>query len=350
MEPADQVAAAAGFEAPSLAMDQEDLDATVTVNVETVFREIFLVKVLGTLFMALAGVLAFLPALLDYFADPTISDLVGNEAAANLGRVMISMILGIAGIVLGVLGFFMRSIRKWMLYVAPGVLIAAVAARPLTSAIGSLDFMEIILGLAFAVCWFLGVEYLHALSRFVEVGEMAIKRRLTNFNLSGVVKHFLGYGFVMLALVILATLGVVGLVSLMQSASLVFYAIGGVVLALGIVGSLFMVMNENMGQAIIYGGIVAAAGAVIMVLGTFVEGTDLFANSAELNSVYGIAISAAVIFTIFGLVLTLWYTFVEGVSKVEKVEYSREKLKEMLASGQVLDLEEGVVPAGGEQP
>ncbi len=326
----------AGMEGPSLAMDQDDLDATITVNVESVFREIFMVKILGTVFFVLAGVMAFLPAILE---------------GVEFTDVLVSMILGIVGMLLGIIGFFMRSVRKWMVYAAPAVLIAAVATRPLTSAIGSLDFMELILGLVFAICWFLGVEYLHALSRFVEVGEMAIKRRLTNFNLSGVVKHFLGYGFLMLAIVILATLGVIGLVPLMKSASLATMAIGAVILAVGIVGSLFMVLNEETTNGIIFGGIVSAAGVVIVVMSFFMSDSELFANSAELNSVYGIAIAGAVLFTSLGMVLTVYYSLTEGISKVEKVEYSREKLQEMLASGQVLDLgETHTIPGGGEQP
>jgi hypothetical protein len=260
------------------------------------------------------------------------------------------MVLGVVGIVFGILGFFVRSLRTGMVYLAPGALIAAVATRPLTSAIGSLDFMDIILGLAFAICWFLGVEYLHALTRFVEVGEMAIKRRLTNFNLSGVVKHFLAYGFLMLAIVILVTLGVIGVVPLMKSVEYTFLGLGGLVIAIGIIGSLYMVMNQEMVGAAIFGGLVAGIGAVIAVLGLFAEGSDLFANSAELNSVFGIAIGAAVVFTILGLVLTVYYQFAEGISKVEKVEYSREKLQEMLESGQVLSLEETASPAGGDSP
>lgn len=325
----------AGFEAPSTVMDQDDLDAVVTVNVETVFREIFLVKVMGTLFMVLAGVLAFLPALLE-----------GNDFIVLLP----SMVLGVVGMVFGILGFFVRSLRKWMLYLAPGALIAAVATRPLTSAIGSLDFMELILGLAFAICWFLGLEYLHALSRFVEVGEMAIKRRLSNFNLSGVVKHFLMYGFLMLAIVVLITLGVIGIVPLMKGVEMTFLALGGLMIAIGVIGSLFMVINQEMMGAAVFGGLVAGCGAVLAVVGLFTEGSDLFANSAELNSVFGIAIGAAVVFTIMGLVLTVYYQFTEGISTVEKVEYSREKLQEMLDSGQVLSLEEGTSPAGGESP
>jgi hypothetical protein len=52
------------------------------------------------------------------------------------------------------------------------------------------------------------------------------------------------------------------------------------------------------------------------------------------------------------MVLTVYYSLTEGISKVEKVEYSREKLQEMLASGQVLDLGGGAdtLPGGGEQP
>jgi hypothetical protein len=277
-----------GFEAPSQVMDQDELDAKITVNVESVFSEIFMVKVLGSLFFVLAGVLAFLPPIL---------------AGEEIVDVLPSMVLGIVGMVLGIVGFFVRSMRKWMMIVAPVLLIAAVAARPLTSSIGSLDLMEIILGLAFAVTWFLAIEYLHALSRFVEVGEMAIKRRLTNFNLSGVVKHFLAWGFLMLAICVGLTLGVFGLVIIIIAALLFADGDGG--------------------------GI---------------------GDSAELWSVYGIALASAIVFTLMALVLTVWYTFAETTAKVEKVEYSREKLQEMLASGQVLDLEqEAPFRTGSEQ-
>jgi hypothetical protein len=339
MEPADKLAAAEGFEAPSMVMDQDELDATVSVNVETVFSEILLVKILGTVFFALAGVFAFLPVLL----------------GGDLGDILVigpSLGLGTAGIVLGILGFFVRSTRKWMLYLAPGVLIAAVAVRPLTSAIGSLDFVDIAFGLVFAICWFLGVEYLHALTRFIEVGEMAIKRRLTNFNLSGVVKHFLGYGFLMLGIVILVTLGVIGIVPLMASARNTMLVLGGVLTGLGIVGQLYLWKTNDILTGFLFGLGSYSPGIVIVVLAIYlVNDTNLFANSAELNSVYGIAIAAAVLFTLLGMLLTVWHTFAEGISTVVKVEYSREKLQEMLASGQVLDLEEGgAARAGGESP
>ncbi len=323
----------AGWEAPSMAMDQEDLDATVTVNVEQVFSEIFMVKVLGMLFFVLAGVLAFLPALL------------GGEDIVNI---LPAMILGIVGMVLGIIGFFVRSLRKWMTLLAPALLIAAVAVRPLTSAIGSLDTMEIILGLAFAVTWFLAVEYLHALSRFVEVGEMAIKRRLTNFNLSGVVKHFLGWGFLMLGIIILVTMGVIGLVPLMGNAFYSMLALGGMLIAVGTIGTIFLLTQGNFTQGMLFALAAYGPGVVIILVAVvFVEGEGLIGDSAELWSVYGIAMAAAVVFTMLGLLLTVWYTFSEGVAKVEKVEYSREKLQEMLASGQVLDLGES---GGGETP
>lgn len=326
-----------GFEGPSLVMDQDELDAKVTVNVETVFSEIFIVKILGAVFMVLAGVLAFLPAIL---------------AGEEIVTVLPSIILAVVGIVFGIMGFFVRKLRKWMLYLAPGVLIAAVAVRPPTSSIGSLDMGEIGLGLAFAIFWFLGVEYLHSLSRFVEVGEMAIKRRLTNFNLSGVVKHFLAYGFLMLGIVLLVTLGVVGLVPLMKKATLAILTFGGIIIALGVIGSLFIIMQKDYMKGILYAVVIVGFGAALVVVRFFVTDSDLFAKSAELNSVFGIGIASAVLFTILGLVLTVYYSTAESVAKVEKVEYSREKLKEMLASGQVLDFEQdtGTLPGGGNPP
>ncbi len=329
--------AATEFEAPSTAMDQDDLDAKVTVNVESVFTEIMIVKVLGTVFMALAGVMAFLPAFL---------------AAEDFIDVLPSIGLAVGGMVLGILGFFVRPLRKYMLYVAPALLIAAVAVRPSASTIGSLDIQDIGFGLAFAIFWFLGIEYLHALTRFVEVGEMAIKRKLTNFNLSGVVKHFFVYGFMTLGLIILVILAVVGLVPLMQSATMTLIAFGGILIALGVVGSLFIMLSKDYGKGLLFLLVIAIAGAVIVVVAfLWVEDTELFARSAELNSVFGIAMGAALLFTILGMVLTFYYTIAATVAKVEKVEYSREKLQEMLSSGQVLDFEDtSTLPGGGTPP
>jgi hypothetical protein len=318
-------------------MDQDDLDATVTVNVEQVFSEIFMVKILGVLFFVLAGVLAFLPSLL---------------AGEEITTILPALILGVVGMVFGIIGFFVRSLRKWMIYLAPALLIAAVAARPLTSAVGSLDTMDIILSLAFAVSWFLAVEYLHALTRFVEVGEMAIKRRLTNFNLSGVVKHFLGWGFLMLGIIILVTMGVIGLVPLMGNAFWTMVALGGMLIIVGTLGTIFLLTQGNFTQGMLFAVACYGPGVVIIIAAVLWTGDGgIIGDSAELWSVFGIAMAAAVIFTMMGLILTVWYSFAEGTAKVEKVEYSREKLQEMLASGQVLDLEDtGTVPGGGETP
>ena len=317
-----------------MVMDQDALDAQVTVNVESVFKEIMIVKVLGTVFMVLAGVLAFLPAILG-----------GGDFAGALP----SMALGLVGMLMGMMGFFVRSLRKWMQLLAPALLIAAVAVRPLTSDVGSLSLSDVALGLAFAVFWFLGIEYLHALTRFVEVGEMAIKRKLTNINLSGVVKHFLLYGFTTLGLIVLVVLGVLGMIALMQSATLTLLAFGVMLVALGVIGSLFIMMSKDYMKGTLYLIAVLGAGIALVVVSLFVEGSDLFAKSAELSSVYGIAVASAVFFTLFGLVLTAYYTIAATVAKVEKVEYSREKLKEMLASGQVLDFDQGA-PGGGSPP
>ncbi len=328
-----------GFEAPSLVMDQDELDAKVTVDVETVFSEIFMVKVLGSLFFALAGVLAFLPPLLN---------------GAEFIDVLPSLILGIVGMVCGILGFFVRSMRKWMLLVAPALLIAAVAARPLTSTIGSLDTMEVILAIAFAATWFLAIEYLHALSRFVEVGEMAIKRRLSNFNLSGVVKHFLAWGFLMLGIIIAVTLGVIGLVPIMGDTFWALIAVGAMLIFVGSLGTIFLLTQGNTMSGVLFGLATYTPGIIFVLAAVFLLDGDGggFGDSAELWSVFGIAIAAAIIFTLFALILTLWYTFSEGVAQVEKVEYSREKLQEMLDSGQALDLEGQEMPgatAGGGQ-
>jgi hypothetical protein len=196
------------------------------------------------------------------------------------------------------------------------------------------------------------LEYLHALSRFVEVGEMAIKRRLTNFNLSGVVKHFLGWGFLMLGIIILVTMGVIGLVPLMGNAFWTMIALGGMLIVVGTLGTIILLTQGNISQGMLFAIAAYGPGVVIIVSAIiFIEGDGLIGDSAELWSVFGIAMAAAIVFTMMGLILTVWYSFSEGTVQVEKVEYSREKLQEMLASGQVLDLEGAdTMPGGGETP
>jgi hypothetical protein len=327
----------AGWVAPTTVMDQDDLDATVTVNVEQVFSEIFMVKILGVIFFQVAALLTFMPAIIE---------------GVEIIEILPTIVLALTGSLFGIIGFFVRSLRKWMIYLAPALLIAAVAARPLTSAVGSLDTIDIIFSLAFAVTWFLAVEYLHALTRFVEVGEMAIKRRLTNFNLSGVVKHFLGWGFLMLGIIILVTMGVIGLVPLMGNAFWTMIALGGVLVIVGTLGTILLLTQGNFTQGMLFALACYGPGVVIIISAViFIEGEGIIGDSAELWSVFGIAMAAAIVFTMMGLMLTVWYSFAEGTAQVEKVEYSREKLQEMLASGQVLDLEDtGTIPGGGQAP
>jgi hypothetical protein len=121
---------------------------------------------------------------------------------------------------------------------------------------------------------------------------------------------------------------------------------------MGTLGTIFLLTQGNLTQGLLFALAAYAPGVVIIIAALlFVEGEGIIGDSAELWSVFGIAMAAAVIFVMMGLILTVWYTFAEGTAKVEKVEYSREKLQEMLASGQVLDLDgSDTIPGGGETP
>ncbi len=114
---------------------------------------------------------------------------------------------------------------------------------------------EFWLSLVFALTFFMYLEYSHGLNRYLEIGEMAIMRNLKDFDLNAVVSRYIGFGFV------------VALITLVIS-------------------------------------------AVIMVSYVIIAAVapPQFSESMELNSVYGIAMGEAVIFTFIGIALAIFFS------------------------------------------
>ena len=140
----------------------------------------------------------------------------------------------------------------------------------------------------FAVAWLLGVEHMHAVHRFVELGAYVARQRLTTFRLSSVVNHFQLYGVGMVALILLVT-----------------------------------------------------AIVVIGVPWVFAQGgTETFGRSAELSSVYGIGIAAAVVFTLSAMILVFLRSIMPQRVDVERVAYSRDRIDDMIRGSRVMEAAE----------
>lgn len=253
---------------------RDDLtDGKVSIDVEGRFPEIRRLKMSGVVLFIMAGLSAVLPLVL----------LEGGFEPSP--KALTALALAVAGISVGVAGLLSPSLRRPAILVAPILLIAAAAAGTLGASLDTIPPLELVLAFVFAASWLLAVEHLHAVSRFVELGAYVTRQRLTKFSLGGVIDHFQIYG--------------VGLVAIILS---------------------------------------AAAIVIIGVPWVFSKGSSgTFARSVELNSVFGIALAAAVVFTLSALILVFVRSVMPQRVDVERVAYSRDRMGDMLRSSKLIE-------------
>jgi hypothetical protein len=243
-------------------------DGPVRVDVEERFPEIGRLKATGALFVIMAGLTAVLPMFLL------------EERWVAGPRTLVALGLAASGLAVGMAGLMAPSLRRPATVMAPILLVAAAAASTLGASLDTIPPLELVLAFAFGASWILAVEHMHAVGRFVELGAYVTRQNLTSFSLGNVVRHFQVYG--------------VGLVAMIA-----------VVTAVVVVG-------------------------VPWVFSKGASGT--FARSVELASVFGIALAAAVVFTLSALILVFVRSVVPQRVEVERVAYSRDRMEDMLRS------------------
>jgi len=248
-------------------------DDLVSVNVEGRFPEISRLKATGALFFIVAGLTAVLPMFLL------------DESLDPEPRALLALGLAVAGIAIGIAGLMAPSLRGPAIVIAPILLIAAAATSTLGASLDTIPPLELVLAFAFGASWLLAVEHMHAVGRFVELGAYVTRQRLTSFSLGSVVKHFQVYG--------------VGLI-----------AIIAVVTAVVVVGVPWVFSKG---------------------------GSGTFARSVELASVFGIALAAAVVFTLSSIILVFVRSVVPQRVDVERVAYSRDRMDDMLRSSHLIE-------------
>ncbi len=246
---------------------------TLQVDVEAAFPEIRRLKALGAVLFIVAGISAALPIMLMAGSEETF----GTRALVALG-------LAVAGIAVGIVGLLSPGLRRPSIWLAPALLVAAAAAGTPGLSLDHIPPLELVLAFAFAISLILAVEHLHAVMRFVELGAYITRQRLTSFRLSSVVDHFQIYGFGLIALIAVVT--------------------------------------------------------VIVVVGipwVFSQGSDAtLGRSVELASVFGVALAAAVVFTLSSIILVFIRSVMPQRVEVERIAYSRDRMEEMIRGSRSL--------------
>ena len=250
-------------------------------------RETSTIKAIGSAFAVAAAVSLVLPGLL---AAP-------GEAASDLER-LANLALASAGAAVCVGGMLVPRARRAAVLAGPAILVLAAAASPVRASLGRPDPIVLASALAFAVAWLLTVEHMHALMRFGRLGAYAKRMRLGELDLGGVMRHFVTLGLGIAAIVLAVTALVV----------------------------------------------LAVPWAIEMTSGA------VLSRSAELPSVFGIAIASAVVFGLSAIILTLKGQIAPATTEVERVAYSRGSMEEMLRGSRVLGSVQEGAPEGPEGP
>ena len=215
----------------------------IAVNVAARYREIGTIRIFAIVFMMMCGMLSILDSLMTLGGFSTL-------AGVGIGLTGGAIVMGF----LAILNQGNRTVNNITSILSVTLMISGAAARPAILFIGKLNLTEVdfILSLMFAITFLLFIEYMSAVRRFWEIGEMAIVKNLREFDFGHVLRQYMLMSFVWLVIIIIMTMGVVGLQYILQSQ-----------------------LPAQVGQ------------------------------SAEINSVYGLAIAEGVVFVLIAVILSL---------------------------------------------
>lgn len=253
-----------------------------TIDPATKYRELGTIKILAAMYMFICMALN----IVFIIYNPATSEMLPE----NLGTIggLAAMVVTIVSVVFGIMAIFMAlpmkigpyTLRVIMMLLSPLFMVVGAAIKPTIMTVGPVDVIDLALAIVFGVFFILFIEYLHAVWRFTQIGQMAIERNLKDFDFGHVIRHYMGFGG--------AILGVIVVISLV----VVF-------------------MREGF-------------------LGMMAENAPQFASSVEMNSVYGLAISSAIFFAIIGIVLSFWFGGRDYAASMKAVRaFSKEKLRQM---------------------
>jgi hypothetical protein len=223
--------------------------AKPAINVAAKYREIGTIRLMAMIFMLITAALSILSAPIIMAAD------TGSEGVTlsflGIGLTILAVVFGFIAII----NQKNRRLNDISTITAISLMIAGVAARPAILSLGhtSLDSTDFILALLFAIFFLFFLEYTHGVRRFWEIGHMAIEKNLKDFDFGHVLRQYIVMGFVWFVVAILLALAIVGVQLAMQN-----------------------YLPAQLGQ------------------------------SAEMMSVYGLAVAEGIVFVILGLILSFF--------------------------------------------
>lgn len=212
------------------------------INVSARYREIGTIRLFALIFMVIAASTSILDILV---SSSGITALSGAGIGLTVGAILCGFI--------AIINQRNRRLNNITTLLAVGLMIGGVAARPAILTLGAFSVSNngFWLAFVFALFFLLFVEYTHAVRRFWEIGEMAIEKNLRDFDFGHVLRQYMVMGFVWLIVAIIITFGIVGFQVIMQ-----------------------IYMPAQLGQ------------------------------SAEMMSVYGLAVAEGIVFVILALILS----------------------------------------------
>ncbi|MEM2868921.1 MAG: hypothetical protein QW379_00660 [Thermoplasmata archaeon] len=213
------------------------------VNVAERYREIGTIRILALIFMFIAASMSILTSFVA-------SGGFFVESVVGIGLTAGAIVCGFIAII----NQRNRRLNNITTILAVSLMVAGAAARPVMLSVGEMAIteVEVIMSLLFAIFFLLFIEYTHGVRRFWEIGEMAIEKNLKDFDYGHVLRQYIVMGMVWLIVIVCITAGIVGLQMGMQAA--------------------FPVQ---------------------------------FGKSAEMNSVYGLAIAEGVVFVLAAVGISL---------------------------------------------
>jgi hypothetical protein len=223
--------------------------AKPTINVTAKYREIGTIRLMAMIFMLITAALSILSAPIIMSAN-TDSEGV-TLSLVGIGLTILAVIFGFIAII----NQKNRRLNDISLILSLSLMIAGVAARPAILTLGhtALDSTDFDLAFLFAVFFLFYLEYTHGVRRFWEIGNMAIEKNLKDFDFGHVLRQYIFMGFVWFVVAIVLSLAIVGVQLALQN-----------------------YLPAQIGQ------------------------------SAEMMSVYGLAVAEGIVFVILGLVLSFF--------------------------------------------
>jgi len=207
------------------------------IDIEPSFPKVKQIKLLGIVFLMLAGILGL------YY---NLILLIGSASLLNLG---LGAGLTALGIVFGLIAFMNEDWRRWMGYFSTMALVGAVASRPMLTSVVTTAPSDVFIAAFWAFSFFLFYEFLDAYQRFTDIARMAVERGLPTVNINQVIGNFRSRGtlFAVVFMVVAGVLLSVGTVLLGGaigiSTSLENNDVFGQAMAIVVVFTLWAVLN-----------------------------------------------------------------------------------------------------------